>query len=140
MRMTIAALLLSLAAATATAQQVPVDDSFEAGVVSFGRFGDFYLLAAPRNVGGKVGICALTFSDATSSRMDALRSKIVERFYFRLGGEPVRVNNNRFAHARSEAEAMQSQARCAVSRRNWTPELAGAEFEMDARFSRPIRY
>lgn len=136
----IAALILPLIVAMpAQAQEVTPDSSFQAMSIRLESLGVFSLIAAPREIDGRLAVCGLYYTDGRTSKIVRHTPELLNRIWFTLADQKVRVNKGRFTRVRAGMDPSQLNAGCHVTGTAWQPAMAAAPFEIHANLSRPIR-
>ncbi len=131
MRRILGTVAAALLAGSAQAQ-VPEVRLTEATVLSLdvSSGGQIFIAVAPREIGGKLAFCGLTWVEGANGTTQSLRRDFLSNIYFVLGRKSYDARPQVFAHYPSlDAATASRNARCTVTRHPWTPELAKAKFE-----------
>jgi hypothetical protein len=110
--------------------EVPLADDFAGLSYSIDTRSDIFMYVGIRDVGGKVGVCGVVWTENATNVAKRLEPKFSQKIRFSVAGERLRVNVRKFNRYESEAEATAGLAGCSMTRTAWQAAYANAELEM----------
>lgn len=122
-------LFLALLALPALAETptVQIDDGYEGIGYKMSSGGEVQVWAAPREVGGKLGICGFVLMEKATATTRVIEKEGTSNVIFTLAGKPLRVVTDRFKRYKSMDELKASPlAGCSVIEAPWDKSYAGA--------------
>jgi hypothetical protein len=133
----IAALLAVSHPATAEPLRIKLEDNFS--VLAFGERqleADFVIVAGAREHDGKVAVCGLVFFTPSGGLARSFERKITRKVDFSIGDTKLLVQTDAFRRFRSEADAVEGTAGCAVTQQKWSPSYATIPLTMESGYVR----
>ena len=124
--------VMSVMAGSSRAQdaEVRLADDFAGISYSIDTRSDVFMYVGVREVGGKVGVCAVVWTENATNTARRLEPRFSQKIRFSVSGQDLRVNVRKFNRYGSEAEATAGLAGCSITRTAWQAAYAGAEVEM----------
>lgn len=125
MRSFLTSVLLLMLCTPLNAASVPVDDEFYAFGVRFQDNSTIMVLAAHREINGKLAICGVYFVDGGTPReMREIAPAYVKQLAFTIGETQVPKKTWRFNRVKNHADPAGQSARCTVLNVAWSDQMA----------------
>jgi hypothetical protein len=135
--LTLTALCLFAAPKGAEAQtRMKLTGNIHAMAVTVDKEGAIVVAVALANIGGKLGVCGLSWPEGASKSVINFKSDVLDNVVVELRGRALPLNGKTFPFYASEKEALASMARCATLNRPWVAEYAKEKFVLRLRSNR----